>query len=55
MDNEFKKCPKCNFIWHVREDFLNDKNLELIGYEISDCGLVDGLFLFNHNVRLLWL
>jgi len=49
MDKEFKKCPKCNFVWIRREDFLRDQKLNIIGYEISDGGLVDGLFLFNHD------
>jgi hypothetical protein len=49
MDKQFKKCPKCDFVWDRREDFLGDENLTVIGYEISDCGLVNGLFLFNHD------
>ena len=49
MDKQFKKCPKCNFSWNKREDFLSDENVYIIGYEASDGGLVDGLFLFNHD------
>ena len=49
MDKQFKKCPKCNFVWNRREGFLSDQNLNIIGYEVSDGGLVDGLLLFNHS------
>ncbi len=49
MDNQFKKCSKCDFIWNKRDDFLQDKNLHIIGYEVSDDNLFDSLFLFNHN------
>ena len=49
MPMKFKKCPKCNFSWNKRENFLSDENVYIIGYEASDGGLVDGLFLFNHD------
>ena len=49
MTTQFKKCSKCNYIWPGREDFLRDKKLEIIGYQVSEESLGDGLFLFNHN------
>lgn len=45
----FKKCPTCAFAWKKREDFLNDKNLKIVGYQANFKSLPLGLFLFNHT------
>lgn len=49
MENEFKKCPMCGYIWPTREDFLKDKLLNLNGYSADFEKLEYGLFFFTHN------
>ena len=44
----FKLCPKCNEKWSSQEFFLNDKKIELIGYQPRFQEPLKGLFLFNH-------
>ncbi|HOK04161.1 MAG TPA: hypothetical protein P5270_04790 [Victivallales bacterium] len=44
----FKKCPKCNSHWKNRNQFINDKRIEIIGYQAHFEHLEAGLFLFNH-------
>jgi hypothetical protein len=46
--DEFKKCTFCGHRWQLREDFLQDAALELIGYQVNFDHLHLGLFLFNH-------
>ncbi len=50
MDKEefFKKCPACGASWRNRDDFMNDPEVELIGYQAHFEELSAGLFLFNH-------
>lgn len=48
-NNIFKNCPNCSFTWQSREDFLNDPNTKLIGYQAHINNLEEGLFLFNHH------
>jgi len=45
----FKKCPCCRFEWKKRDDFLYDKDLEIIGYQSNLDALELGLLLFNHK------
>ena len=45
----FKQCPKCFFEWPRRVDFLDDPNLDPIGYQVNFNALAAGIFLFNHN------
>jgi hypothetical protein len=45
----FKKCPKCEYTWESRENFLTDGNIEIIGYQANFFDLKMGLFLFNHT------
>ncbi len=37
------------FVWDNREDFLNDNNVSIIGYQVHFQKLTAGLFLFNHS------
>lgn len=52
MDNEpvFKTCPMCSMTWRSRSEFLNDRTLELNGYQADFEALEYGLFLFTHNI-----
>lgn len=45
----FKQCNKCNHQWETRDDFLSDKTLQVIGYQVFFEDLKFGLFLFNHS------
>ena len=47
--DEFKTCPLCQRRWNERADFLNDLELQLVGYEANFRRLEAGWFLFNHN------
>ncbi|MEA2012005.1 MAG: hypothetical protein U9O87_02815 [Verrucomicrobiota bacterium] len=50
MEKEhFKICPSCKYVWENREDFLNDNNLSITGYQVHFEELTTGLFLFNHS------
>ena len=44
----FKKCSCCDNPWFSREDFLQDRNTDLVGYQANFCQLELGYFLFNH-------
>ena len=50
MNDPFKICPFCATVWPSREAFLNDSDLELIGYQVDFAELALGLFLFNRDV-----
>jgi hypothetical protein len=45
----FKKCPSCAHAWRSQQDFLNDPNLMIIGYQVNFDHLELGYFLFNHH------
>lgn len=45
----FKRCPNCGFTWDTRDSFLNDSNLDIIGYQANFIELTTGLFYFNHS------
>ena len=45
----FKICPLCSDRWPNRSRFLEDPELELIGYQVDFEDLESGLFLFNHR------
>lgn len=47
----FKKCPRCNFVWELRNAFLSDPSVELIGYQTNFKELAEGLFYFNHACK----
>ena len=44
----FKKCSCCERPWFNRDEFLQDENIDLIGYQANFCHLELGYFLFNH-------
>lgn len=44
----FKQCTCCEFPWSSRNEFLQDANTELVGYQANFCQLELGYFLFNH-------
>ncbi len=45
----FKTCPLCEENWPNRDQFLEDPQLELIGYQVDFEDVTLGLFLFNHH------
>jgi len=47
----FHVCPNCAFSWNSRNDFLNDENVTIIGYQVHFEELTAGLFLFNHSCK----
>lgn len=47
----YKKCPICKNIWATRNDFLDDPDIEVVGYQVHFEELSDGLFLFNHSCK----
>jgi hypothetical protein len=49
MNDPFKICPFCATVWPSREAFLNDSDLQLIGYQVNFENLAQGLLLFNHD------
>ena len=51
MSANFKTCPKCGFVWSTREAFLDDTDLDLIGYQVNFEELALGYFLFNHSCK----
>ena len=44
----FKKCSCDKSPWFNRNEFLQDDNIVLIGYQANFCHLELGYFLFNH-------
>ena len=44
----FKKCTCCNNPWLSRKEFLEDHNLDFVGYQVNFSNLELGYFLFNH-------
>ena len=46
--NIFKKCSCCEEPWFSREDFLQDCNTDLVGYQANFSQLELGFILFNH-------
>ena len=45
----FKQCTSCGFRWSTRDQFLEDPDLELVGYQVNFVELLTGFFLFNHK------
>lgn len=45
----FKQCNKCHHQWETRDDFLSDKTIQVVGYQVFFEDLKLGLFLFNHS------
>jgi len=46
--SDFKKCTSCSYRWHLRQDFLDDPKINMIGYQVNFDNLHLGFFLFNH-------
>ena len=44
----FKSCPCCGHVWLNREDFLNDGQVAVLGYQANFDHLSIGFILFNH-------
>ena len=45
----FKQCTSCGFRWSTRDQFLEDPDIELVGYQVNFVELLLGFFLFNHS------
>jgi len=46
--NPFKICSKCAYTWKVRDDFLGDPFICLVGFQASFKETESGYYLFNH-------
>ena len=46
--NPFKICSKCAYTWKVRDDFLGDPSICLVGFQASSKETESGYYLFNH-------
>jgi hypothetical protein len=44
----FKQCTCCDIFWWTRDEFLQDADIELIGYQANFSHLELGYLLFNH-------
>ncbi|HKJ69319.1 MAG TPA: hypothetical protein VKA68_15270 [bacterium] len=44
----FKDCAACGMEWQTRQEFLEDPEITLVGYQAHFEELSAGLFLFNH-------
>ena len=47
----FRTCPKCGFEWRSRDQFINDPNIMIIGYQLNYVEFVAGFFYFNHSCK----
>lgn len=45
----FAQCPNCGAAWQTRQVFLEDPDVNIIGYQAHFEELTAGLFLFNHS------
>jgi len=45
----FKTCNICGTGWSSRDDFLNDPDIELVGYQVHFERLMMGIIHFNHS------
>jgi len=45
----FTECLPCNEKWFARDDFLEDPEIEIIGYHANFDDLLAGNFIFNHS------
>jgi len=51
MAQPFASCSNCRFTWQTRADFMADRGLTVIGYQVNFSCLTAGFFLFNHVCR----
>ena len=49
----FKKCTVCGFEWNSRDEFLNDVNIEFIGYQVNFTNLALGYYNFTKDLFIL--
>ena len=47
----FKSCNVCKYIWYSRQDFINDRDIEIIGYQANFTKLEAGFLYFNHRCK----
>ena len=47
----FKTCPCCGADWKLQSNFLEDADIDLIGYQVHFEELTAGFFLFNHSCK----
>jgi len=47
----FKTCTICNTVWQTRDDFLDDPDIFIVGYQVHFNTLTEWLFLFNHSCK----
>ena len=47
----FKRCSVCGTEWTSRGRFLEDPDIELVGYQVNFRKLSVGLLLFNHACK----
>ena len=45
----FKQCPCCGTVWRTQETFLEDPQLNVVGYQVNFHELLLGFFLFSHQ------
>ncbi len=45
----FAVCPNCGASWKTRREFLDDSDVNIIGYQAHFEELTAGFFLFNHS------
>ena len=50
-DSFFSKCTNCGFEWPSRNQFLEDRMVTIIGYQVNFDNLSMGFFLFNHSCK----
>ena len=49
--NPFKICSKCGYIWKVRDDFLKDPFICLVGFQANSIETESDYYLFNHMLE----
>ncbi len=47
--SDFKICSVCGHAWKLRDEFLKDPFIELVGYQANFLNPSRGLFLFVHR------
>jgi len=47
----FTKCGNCRKKWLTRTDFIDDKDIQIIGYQANFEELKAGLLFFNHSCK----
>jgi len=51
IKENFCACSNCGCVWETRDDFLNDEEIEIIGYQVIFKKMSTGVFLFNHSCK----